>query len=178
MKEKEKINKEDEFQKEDETAMSETDKLLEIIKEKEEQINDLNDKYLRKAAEFDNFRKRMQKDKADSIKYANQKLLLDIIAVIDNLERAIESGKESKQFDGFFEGVNMITNNLISMLESNYNLKCINCLKEEFDPELHEAIAMEAADTKEQIVLEEFQKGYTFEDRVIRHAKVKVSQPN
>ncbi|MBN2652174.1 MAG: nucleotide exchange factor GrpE [Spirochaetales bacterium] len=163
--------------KDDETK-SQIEDLNSLLKEKDEEIKELNDKYLRKAAEFDNFRKRMQKDKADSIKYANQKILLDIINVIDNLERAIDSGKESKDFDSFFQGVDMIKGQFLSMLEKNHNLKCFESLNQDFDPEIHEAIAMEPTDDENQIVLEEFQKGYFFEERVLRHAKVKVSQPN
>ena len=144
----------------------------------DEQVKELNDQLLRKAADFDNFRKRMFRDKEESIKYANAGLLGDILPIIDDFERAIQSASDSKDFDAFHTGVSMIEKQMVSMLERNWGLKRFSAVGEPFDPEKHEAIAVEETDQHDaEIVLEDFQRGYFLHDRVLRPAKVKVSRP-
>lgn len=156
-----------------------------IVEELQNQIATLkkeaqeaSDQLLRRTAELDNFRKRLIRDKEDSIKYANQQILSDLIQIIDNFERAIVSGKEAKDFESFVDGVEMIHSQILSTLDTKYGLKQMESLHQEFDPALHEAIAMvENQEHKEkQIVLEEYQKGYMLSDRVLRPAKVVVSK--
>ena len=144
----------------------------------EEQVVDLNDQLLRKQADFENFRKRMFHEREEAAKYANQRLLADLVEVVDNFERAIKSSEESKDFDSFHKGIELIEKQFMSLLESKWGLKRFDSAGEEFDPEKHEAIAVEESpDNENQMVVEDYQKGYMLHDRVLRHAKVKVSQP-
>ncbi|MDR2071719.1 MAG: nucleotide exchange factor GrpE [Treponema sp.] len=144
----------------------------------EAEIAARNDQFLRKAAEFENFRKRMNREKQDAIEFANQNLLLDLIPVIDDFERAIQSAAVSKDFNSLYEGIGMTERRLITMLENKWGLKRFDSAGELFDPNRHEAIMMEkSAEAAEPVVQEDFIKGYTLKDRVIRSAKVKVIMP-
>jgi molecular chaperone GrpE len=144
----------------------------------EAELAERNDQFLRKAAEFENFRKRMNREKQEAIDFANQSLLLDLIPVIDDFERAIQSAAVSKDFNSLYEGIGMIERRLITMLENRWALKRFDCAGEVFDPNRHEAIMMEkSAEVSEPVVQEDFIKGYTLKDRVIRSAKVKVIMP-
>ncbi len=148
------------------------------ISELEAAFAELQDNYLRKQADFDNFRKRMIRDKEDAIRYANKDLLQDVIPVIDDFERAISSAEESKDFSSFYEGIKLIEKQFAGMLEKKWGLKRMNSLHEEFDPQQHEALMMEERDDVDtQRVIEDFQRGYFYHDKVLRHAKVKVAVP-
>jgi len=161
---------------------SETEALIQDLKSRLEKMTaenaKLKDDLLRKQADFDNFRKRMQREKQESVKYANANLLQDIVTIIDDFERAIRSSEESREFDSFHSGIKMIEKQFISMLERKYGLKRMETVGKEFDPQQHEAIGMEEIpDLEVQTVLEDYQKGYTLNERVLRHAKVKVGVP-
>ena len=144
----------------------------------EEENSLLKDQLLRKQADFENFRKRLTREKEDSIKYANQMLLLDITSIIDDFERAIKSADESKDFTSFHDGVSLIEKQMISMLEKKWNLKRFDSVGEVFDPDRHLAIAVEENGECETVtVVEDYQKGYLFHERVLRPAKVKVAKP-
>jgi molecular chaperone GrpE len=148
----------------------------------EENLKEANNQYLRKAADFENFRKRMNREKQDAIEFANQCLLLDLIPVIDDFDRAIKSAETmastSKEFDSFYEGITLIEKRLVTQLENKWGLKRFDSAGEAFDPNRHEAIMMEKSpETPEPVVQEDFLKGYTLKDRVIRSAKVKVLMP-
>ena len=148
------------------------------VKELEEENSSLKDQYLRKQADFENFRKRMTKEKADAISYANQQLLQDIIQIVDDFERAIKSSEESRDFDAFHDGVSLIEKQFTSMLERKWGLQRFDSEGEEFDPQKHEAVTTEEVEGEDRsVVLEEYQKGYFLHDRVLRSAKVKVSVP-
>jgi molecular chaperone GrpE len=150
----------------------------EKIAELEEQLAESRDQFLRKAAEFENFRKRMTQEKQSAIEYANQSLLLDIIPIIDDFERAILSGESSKDFTAFWDGICMIEKRLTTQLETKWGLKRFNSAGEVFDPNLHEALMMDKSpDISEAVVQEDLIKGYLLKDRVIRAAKVKVLVP-
>jgi molecular chaperone GrpE len=141
-------------------------------------LAELGDQYLRKAADFENFRKRMNREKQDAIEFANQSLLLDLIAIIDDFERAIQSAATSKDFISLYEGIVMIEKRFITMLENKWGLKRFDSAGEIFDPNRHEALMMEkSAGAAAPVVREDFIKGYTLKDRVIRSAKVKVIMP-
>ncbi|MDR2484769.1 MAG: nucleotide exchange factor GrpE [Treponema sp.] len=143
------------------------------------QLAQLNDQYLRKAAEFENFRKRMNREKQEAIDFANQSLLLDLIQIIDDFERAIKSAETSQDFSSLYEGITMIEKRLSSQLENKWGLKRFDSAGEPFDPNRHEAILMEkSADITEPTVQEDCIKGYTLKERVIRAAKVKVLMPD
>jgi len=148
------------------------------ITELETQLADTRDQLLRKAAEFENFRKRMNQEKQSSIEYANQSLLMDIVPIIDDFERAIQAGESSTDYTGLLEGLKMIEKRLASQLEAKWGLKRFNSAGELFDPNLHEALMMEKSpDVTEATVHEDFSRGYMLKDRVIRAAKVKVLMP-
>ena len=157
----------------------------EKIAELEAQLADTRDQLLRKAADFENFRKRMNQEKQSAIEFANQSLLLDIIPVIDDLERAIQSAEASEELTGLsagkamLDGIAMIEKRLTSQLEGKWGLKRFNSAGELFDPNIHEAMFMEkSSDIEEPVVQEDFIKGYMLKDRVIRAAKVKVLMPD
>jgi molecular chaperone GrpE len=155
------------------------------IQEMEAQLAEAQDLYLRKTADFENFRKRMIREKQETSDYANQSLLLDIILIIDDFERAIkaaepkaESGEENPEFSALYEGILMIEKRMVSQLENRWGLRRYDSEGEPFDPNRHEALMMEKSPgVQEPTVAEEFLKGYTLKERVIRCAKVKVSMP-
>jgi molecular chaperone GrpE len=150
----------------------------EVIADLEARLAEAKDQYLRKAADFENFRKRMIREKQDAIDFANQALLLDLIPIIDDFERAIQSAGTSKDFNSLYEGISMIEKRLSSQLESKWGLKRFDSAGEPFDPNRHEALMMEKSpEIDEPVVQEDLLKGYTLKDRVIRSAKVKVLMP-
>ncbi|WP_117374940.1 nucleotide exchange factor GrpE [Borrelia miyamotoi] len=147
------------------------------ITELENEISNLKDLYLRKQAEFENFRKRLEKDKENFIKFANENIMKDIINFLDNLERAIDSSKKSKDFDTLLSGISMIENEILSSFDKKYSLKKFGKPGENFDPSQHEAISIEEKEgTKISEIVEVYQKGYCYNNRVLRTAKVKVAQ--
>ena len=153
----------------------------EKLAETEKELADYKDSYLRKCADFDNYRKRMIKEKQDAIDYANTNLLSDLLSFLDNLDRALEASSAAKENDSaksIVEGVSMIQKQLINMLESKYNLVSFGEKGEPFDPEQHEAIASNPAPVAEPVLAEVYLKGYKLKERIIRHAKVMVSMPD
>ena len=152
--------------------------------EYEAKIAELNDLYLRKAADFENFRKRMAREKQEITEFANQNLLLDLLPVIDDFERAIKSAQSSpaaqssRDFTSFYEGIAMIEKRFSSQLESKWGLKRFDSAGQPFDPTRHEAVQMEkAAGITEAVVKEDFVKGYFLKEKVLRCAKVTVLMP-
>jgi molecular chaperone GrpE len=146
--------------------------------ELEKKLAELNDQLLRKAADFENYRKRITREKQEMADFSNQSLLLDLLPVIDDFGRAIKSAETSKDFASFYEGVIMIEKRLTSQLENKWGLKCFDSVGEPFDPNRHEALQMEkTAEIAEPVVKEEYERGYLLKDRVIRFAKVKVLMP-
>ena len=170
---------------EQKTEAPETEKPVDEVAVVKEQIQkleaekaEMKDQFLRKAADFDNFRKRLLRDKEDAVSFANTSLLTDLIDVLDDFERAEEAAKKSKDFDTLANGVDLIEKRLATLLEKKWGLTKYVPLNEAFDPEKHEALMMtESPDVKEATVAEVFQNGYILHGRVIRHAKVKVSMP-
>jgi molecular chaperone GrpE len=141
-----------------------------------EQAKDCDDKYLRALAELDNQRKRSMREKEELQKYANERLILEILPVIDNFERAIDAGKQADNVAQMVDGVRMILKQLREILEKE-GVAPFESLGEKFDPYKHEALlAIESKEHEPYTVLEEIQKGYTMKDRVIRPAKVTVSK--
>ncbi|GHV67023.1 protein GrpE [Spirochaetia bacterium] len=143
------------------------------------QAAEAKDAFLRKAAEFENFRKRMIREKQEAIDFANQALLLDLIQIMDDFERALKAAEGAEGVSNtFFEGVSLIEKRLSSQLENKWGLKRFDSAGEPFDPNRHEAIMMEkSVEITEPMVQEDLLKGYTLKDRVIRAAKVKVLMP-
>lgn len=134
------------------------------------------DMMLRLAAEMDNYKKRVDKERQSLIKYGSQGILQELLPILDNFERAIESANKSKDFDSFLEGVGMIFKQMSAALERK-GISTIDAIGETFDPNIHEAVMQVASDKySENTVVEELQKGYVLHDRVIRPAMVAVSK--
>ncbi|MEW6501432.1 MAG: nucleotide exchange factor GrpE [Thermodesulfobacteriota bacterium] len=141
-----------------------------------EEAKDLQDRLLRLAAEFENFKKRMQRERETAMKYAEEGLLRELLPSLDNLERAVEQGRSSGEGASLLEGVEMTLSGLRNTLEK-FGLKPVDGVGQPFDPNLHEALAMEASDTvAPNTILQEYQKGYMFKDRLLRAAKVVVAK--
>jgi len=167
---------EDETESAEGDTESEVEQLLRRIEELEAENTELKNQYLRKQADFENFRKRMMREKEESAQFNNQQLLLDLVSVIDDFERAIKSADDSRDYDAFHDGVVIIEKQLTGMLQRKWKLSRFDSAGETFDPQRHEAVATEERDdVPESTVLDEYQKGYTLNERVIRSAKVKVS---
>lgn len=143
----------------------------------EERYAELNNKYLRLHAEFDNFRKRTNKEKVDLINSAGENVLKDLVPTLDDFERAIKNNETSEDINGVKEGFHLIYNKFKNTLEAK-GLKPMNSEGQDFDVEIHEAIANIPAPTKKQKgkVIEAVEKGYYLNDKVIRFAKVVVGQ--
>ncbi len=168
---------EDDINKED-VEKSEEEKNKDIIISLENENSSLKDQILRKQAESDNYRKRILREKEDSIKYGNSNLLLDLITIIDDFERAIKASQEATDPKSFHSGIELIEKQFVSMLDRNWSLKRMVAIGEEFDPQLHEALGMEeSSEYDKQTVIEDYQSGYILHDRVLRPAKVKVAMP-
>lgn len=132
-------------------------------------------RYLRTQADFDNFRRRTQKEKEDLAKYATTKLITELVPVIDNFERAMSTADSNTDADSFIKGVNMIFRQLDGVLTAE-GLTVMKTVGEPFNPEFHQAIMqVESDEYEEGIVVEEVQKGYMIKDKVLRPAMVKVS---
>ncbi len=147
------------------------------LKEEAAKAKDYQDKLLRLHADFENTRRRQQKEKQDFIKFANEGIIMELLNILDDLERAVNLA-ESKHEDlpAFLKGVEMILAHLYEMLKEN-GLKPIESKGKLFDPNLHEALMqVEDKNNPENTIAEELQKGYMLNDRVIRTAKVKVSK--
>ena len=146
----------------------------------EAKCQELQDQYLRKAADFDNYRKRMIREKQEAIDYANTNLISDLLLILDDFDRAIEAGKKAAEESAaaFMQGVVMIRNGLSSLLESKYGLQYYEAQGQAFNPDIHEAVATNpSAEVTEPTVGAELQKGYKLKDRILRPAKVMVLMP-
>ena len=143
----------------------------------ENQINELNDKYLRLYSEFDNYRKRTSKERLELFKTAGQDILTDLLPVLDDFDRAMQNIDSSDDAEAIQTGVNLIYNKFKSVLE-NKGLKHFKSIETEFDPEVHEAITKIPAPSKKLKgkVVDEIEKGYMLNDKVIRFAKVVVGE--
>lgn len=139
------------------------------------QAEENHGKYLRAQADFDNFRKRTLKEKEELAQYASLKLVNQLLPIVDNFQRALQTGGEAAESDAFAKGVDMIYRQLIQVLE-NEGLKAMEPVGQPFDPELHQAIMqVDSEEHEEGIVVEVVQQGYWLKDKVIRPAMVKVS---
>lgn len=148
--------------------------LHEALDKKESEYRDLNDKYLRTLAEMDNFRKRMLREQTESAKYANEKILCDLLTVVDNIERAILHSREKKDFDALTDGLDLTMKEFTTVMEK-YGVKCIESIGQAFDPARHHAVSMVESDAhQDNTIMEEFRKGYILNDRILRPSLVSV----
>ena len=179
MEDKKKNQKENKEQTETKEAKIISLKESEYLKLKEEadKAKEYWDKILRLQADFENTRKRWEREREDFIKFANESIILELLNILDDLERTVELAQSQHQdLTAFLKGVEMILAHLYEMLKE-YGVKPIETEGKLFDPLYHEALMqVENKDLPENTVVEELQRGYLLNDRVIRTAKVKVSK--
>lgn len=138
---------------------------------------DLKDQYLRKLADYENFRKRMFREKEEAQKYGIAGLLGDLVPVLDDFDRAIASAEHARDYQVLHDGIAIIRRQVGSLLETKYGLARFASLNQPFDPNLHEAVASEPGQVEEPTVSEEYLPGYKLHDRLVRSAKVRVRMP-
>lgn len=162
---------------EKETEISEEEKIAKELKETKQALEDYKDKYLRLSAEFDNYRKRTMKEKAELIKNGGEKAISAILPILDDLERALQNMQKADDVKAMYEGIDLIHQKFLKNL-GHEGLEKMNPVGEAFDTDFHEAIALVPAPEEAQKgkVLDCVQTGYKLNDKVIRHAKVVVAQ--
>ena len=143
--------------------------------ERDEKIEELSDKLLRQMAEFDNFRKRTEKEKTAMYEIGAKDIIEKLLPVVDNFERGFSSVTEEDKDDAFVTGMEMVYKQLMTMLEG-VGVKPIETVGKEFNPDLHNAVMhVEDEEVGDNVIVEEFQKGYTYRDSVVRYSMVKVA---
>jgi molecular chaperone GrpE len=149
--------------------------LQQALVAKAEEVKSLNDKYLRLAAEFDNYKRLIQRDQRDQIRFGNESLLKELLPVVDNLERAIKSSRDGGNTDVLIQGVELTLKQLTGAL-TRFHVTPIQTIGQLFDPATHQSVTSVASKkVPEQHVVEEFQRGYLLHDRILRAAMVSVS---
>lgn len=173
-------------QEEEEEVVEETEETEEVEKKgifkrkpkkdkKDEKIEELTDKLTRQMAEFDNYRKRTEKEKSGMYEIGAKDVIEKILPVIDNFERGLVAVPEEQKEDSFVTGMEMIYKQIMTTLDG-IGVKPIEAVGQEFNPDLHNAVMhVEDEELGENIVAEEFQKGYTYRDSVVRYSMVKVA---
>ncbi len=160
-----------------EISEEESDKLKKALEQKTKEAADEHDKYLRLYAEFDNYRKRIQRDLVDFRKYANEQLALELLSVVDHLGLALKHATEGGEtVQGLREGVELVYKQLRDVLEK-FGIKAFAAVGQPFDPARHDAMMQTVTDeVPENTVVQVMQEGYLYHDKVLRHAKVSVSK--
>lgn len=144
------------------------------------ELAEAKDRLLRVAAEFENYKKRMERERSKLLKYAGEQILRDLLTTVDNLDRAIEQGQADsndvqQKLEAMLEGLELTRKGLGTTLE-RFEVEPLEAVGQPFNPDEHDALTMEASDTvPANHVLREFARGYRFKDRVLRHAQVVVS---
>lgn len=164
-------------QAEDATPLTHEEELEKELEKAQEEIEEQKDKYLRLSAEFDNYRKRTMKEKAELILNGGEKSLSSILPVVDDFERAIKTMETATDVNAVKEGVELIYNKFMAVLAQN-GVKVIETKDQPLDTDYHEAIAVIPApsETQKGKILDCVQTGYTLNDKVLRHAKVVVGE--
>jgi molecular chaperone GrpE len=151
-------------------------KVREQLDAKEKEAKEYHDRYLRQVAELENFKRRITREKDESIRFANEALVKDLIPVVDNLERALAHAKGGGNGRPLVEGVEMVLRGLFDML-AKHGVVQISAMGQPFDPEKHEAMAqVESATYQPNTVVEEYHKGYLLRDRLLRPSLVSVAK--
>lgn len=166
-------NKSEDENKKSKKSKSKGDKKLEAL---EEAKAELEDRVKRQMAEFENFRKRTEKEKATMFEMGAKSVIEKLLPVVDNFERGLASVPEDKQNESVYEGMNLIYKQLLKELD-DIGVKPIEALGQEFNPDYHNAVMqVESEEFEEGIVAQELQKGYTYRDSVVRHSMVAVAK--
>lgn len=154
----------------------EIENLAIALDQKTKEAAEANEKYLRTYADFENYRKRVQRDQTDFKKYANEQMALELLTVIDHLSLAIKHANETGGGEGLQQGVEMVHKQFRDVLEK-FGIVPFKAQGEPFDPAMHDAMMqVETADVPENTVVQVFQDGYRYHEKVLRHAKVGVSK--
>jgi molecular chaperone GrpE len=163
--------------KKKDTSNDLSDHLKSEKEDAEKKAQESYDKFLRVSAEFENYKKRTAREMDEFRKFANESLLMKLLPVVDNLERAIASTQEEKSSENSIaEGINLTLKDILNIFET-FKVKPIESLNKPFDPNFHQAVMQEEAEgTEENIVIKEFQKGYMIGNRLLRPAMVVVSK--
>lgn len=160
----------------EETKEVQVDLLKEQLEKTEKEYKELEDRLLRVAAEFDNYKKRTVREFQSIIKNANEELISQLVETLDNFQRALDSAKNSGDFDSFHKGVELIYQHFKDVLGKE-GLKEIKAIGESFDPHFHEAVMQQESDKfPDGTVMDEISRGYMLNDKVIKHTKVIVSK--
>ena len=156
---------------------SQVKRLKEKIREREKELEELQNKYLHSLADYDNLRKRVKRDMEDVVKYANEALIKKLLIVLDNFERALKVSKEGKTaFEDFCKGVEMLYQEFLRILTTE-GLEPFESKGKDFDPSQHEAVGViETEEHPPMKILEEVEKGYKYRNKVLKPAKVLVSK--
>lgn len=148
----------------------------EALKSKADERDGFSDKYLRIHAEFENAKKRLEKEKADYLKYANEEFIVEFLPILDSLEIAEKHIKETKDFKAVQEGVNMIQDQIQKFLK-DIGVERVKTVGEKFDPHIHEALEVEeSGDKPDGIIVAELKSGYRLNGRLLRPASVKITK--
>jgi molecular chaperone GrpE len=159
------------------SQQSEREMLLSRIAELEKQIAAGKDQLLRKAAEFENYKRRTESDALNFAKFAAENIITQLLPVLDDLSRSLKSGKEKLESDSFYKGVELIYAKFMKILEAQ-GVKAMETVGKEFNVDYHDALMqVPTPDVPPHTIIEEVEKGYLLYDKVIRHAKVIVSSP-
>ena len=166
----------DEAETKDDENAAEDDETVKLKEKYEAEIADLKDKYTRLYAEFDNFRKRTEKESLRQYDIGAKEVLEKLLPVVDNFERALGTVEKEDEEDAFTKGVQGIYKQIEKLFE-DLQVKAIKAEGEKFDPNLHNAVMTDTeSDAPEDTVTQDLQKGYTYKDQVIRHSMVKVKK--
>lgn len=148
----------------------------ERLADAERKSSEAQEQMLRLRADFDNVKKRLEREKIDSIKYANERLLAEILPIVDNLDRATASLAEGHDPEKVKQGLKLAQNELHQVLET-HGVEVVKALGEKFDPQVHEAVGVvERDDVQDGIVVDEVQRGYLLNGRLIRPSRVRIAQ--
>ena len=174
----EEVSEEQEAETEDQTEEKASKKFFgkkDKKDKKDEKIEELTDRLTRQMAEFDNFRKRTEKEKSQMYEVGAKDIIEKILPVVDNFERGLDAVKEEEKENPFVQGMEKVYKHLVTTLEG-IEVKPIEAVGQPFDPNFHNAVMhVEDENFGENIVAEEYQKGYTYRDSVVRHSMVKVA---
>jgi molecular chaperone GrpE len=168
-------NQEQHVQQTQETNAQQEPDLAARLVEAESQLAQYKDLLLRKAAEFENYKKRVENESAAIVKFATQELIVELLPILDDLERSLKLSKDRKDFESFYKGVELIYQKMVKVL-ADQGVRAMDTVGKEFNVEFHDALMqVPRDDVPPHTILEEVEKGYTLHDKVIRHAKVIVS---
>ncbi|MCL5267507.1 MAG: nucleotide exchange factor GrpE [Bacteroidetes bacterium] len=155
--------------------VADLDKLQKQLGESEALISSYKDQLLRLAAEFENFRKRVEVERADFVKFSNEKVIRDILPILDDFNRALTNGKANHDFDSFYKGIEMIYQKFYKQLEDK-GLKPIDSIGKVFDVTYHDVLMqVQRPEVEPHTIVEEIERGYMLHGKVIKHAKVIVA---